>query len=79
VAKSPHPAAARLFEDWMVSKIGQQAVVDITNHTSTRPDVTNDTAVWDVTKWKPAWTSTDEDAAKFNSELAELKEALHAP
>ena len=51
VKKSPHPAAARLFVDWMVSTTGQKAVVDVTNHTSIRPDVTNDPAVWDEAKW----------------------------
>ena len=50
VKNAPHPAAARLFEDWMVSQEGQQAVVDVTNHTSIRPDVKNDTAVW---AWVP--------------------------
>ena len=47
VKDAPHPAAARLFEDWMVSKDGQKAVVDVTNHTSIRPDVKNDPSVWD--------------------------------
>src|SRR5215468_2088829 len=51
VAHAPHPAAARLFEDWMVSQDGQKAVVDVTNHTSIRSDVGNDPKVWDETKW----------------------------
>ncbi|QYN18981.1 hypothetical protein [Amycolatopsis sp. DSM 110486] len=30
VKNSPHPNAARLFDDWLVSKPGQEAVVKIT-------------------------------------------------
>jgi iron(III) transport system substrate-binding protein len=79
VKNSPHPAAARLFEDWMVSKEGQQAVVDITNHTSIRTDVTNDPAVWDPAKWKPAWGEPNLPAKTYNDELSEMKTALQAP
>jgi iron(III) transport system substrate-binding protein len=79
VAHAPHPAAARLFEDWMVSKEGQQAVVDVTNHTSIRTDVTNDPAVWDETKWPVAWGDPNLPSADYNNELNELKSALQAP
>jgi iron(III) transport system substrate-binding protein len=79
VKNSPHPAAARLFEDWIVSKAGQQAVVDVTNHTSIRPDVQNDPAVWDETKWPAVWGKPDLSGPAYNQELTELKSALHAP
>jgi iron(III) transport system substrate-binding protein len=79
VKNAPHQAAARLFVDWMVSKDGQQAVVDVTNHTSIRPDVTNDPAVWDESKWKPAWGDPNLPSAEYNRELAEMKQALQAP
>ena len=79
VKNAPHPAAARLFEDWMVSQEGQQAVVDITNHTSIRPDVKNDAAVWDPTKWTPAWGEPNLPAKTYNDELTEMKTALQAP
>jgi iron(III) transport system substrate-binding protein len=79
VRNAPHAAAARLFEDWLVSQAGQQAVVDITNHTSIRPDVKNDTKVWDESKWPPAWGKPNLPAADYNKELAEMKDALHAP
>ena len=68
-----------MFEDWIVSKTGQQAVVDITNHTSIRPDVTNDPAVWNETKWPAAWGKPNLSSADYNKELNELKTALHAP
>ncbi len=79
VKNAPHPAAARLFEDWIVSKAGQQAVVDITNHTSLRPDVKNDPAVWDESKWPAAWGKPVLSAAAYNKELDEMQTALHAP
>lgn len=79
VANAPHPAAARLFEDWMVSQAGQQAVVTVTNHTSIRTDVQNDPAVWDETKWPAAWGDPNLPAADYNKELAEMKSALQAP
>jgi iron(III) transport system substrate-binding protein len=77
VKNAPHPAAARVFEDWIVSKAGQQAVVDTTNHTSIRPDVKNDPAVWDPAKWTPAWGQPNLPAATYNQELNDLKTALH--
>lgn len=76
---APHPAAARLFENWMVSQAGQAAVIDTTNHTSLRSDVTNDPKVWDPTKWTPAWGNPDLPSATYNSEQQELDSALGAP
>jgi iron(III) transport system substrate-binding protein len=78
VASAPHPAAARLFVNWMVSKAGQTAVVDVTNHTSLRSDVTNDPKVWDPSKWSPAWGDPVLPSSSYNSELSELGQALHA-
>jgi len=79
VKNPPHPAAARLFDDWMVSQAGQTAVVDVTNHTSLRSDVKNDAKVWDPTKWQPIWGDPVLSADTYNSELNEMKTALHAP
>lgn len=79
VANAPHPAAARLFVNWMVSQAGQTAVVDTTNHTSLRSDVTNDPKVWDPAKWSPTWGNPTLPSSTYNSELAELGQALHAP
>jgi iron(III) transport system substrate-binding protein len=79
VKNAPHAAAARLFVDWMVSKTGQDAVVSTTNHTSIRPDVTNDPAVWDESKWPAAWGDPNLSSAEYNKELAEMKSALQAP
>jgi iron(III) transport system substrate-binding protein len=79
VRNAPHPAAARLFEDWIVSQVGQQAVVDITNHTSIRIDVANDPTVWDERTWPAAWGAPNLSSQRYNQELSEMKSALHAP
>ena len=79
VANAPHPAAARLFVDWMTSQAGQAEVVGQTNHTSLRSDVTNDAKVWDPTKWPPIWGNPMLPSSSYNTELSELQQALHAP
>ena len=79
VKSAPHPAAARLFVDWMVSKDGQTEVVDQTNHTTLRSDVKNDPTVWDPSKWTPAWGEPMLSPDDYNSELSEYDQALHAP
>ena len=79
VAHAPHPAAARIFTDWIVSQDGQTEVVDQTNHTSIREDVKNDPQVWDESKWTPAWGDPMLPADEYNAELKEFAEALNAP
>lgn len=79
VKKAPHPAAAKLFVDWMVSQAGQQEVVDQTNHTSLRNDVKNDTSVWDPSKWTPAWGTPVLSSDQYNKEVQDMKQALGAP
>ena len=73
---APHPAAARLFDNWLVSREGQQAIVDISNDTSLRPDVKNDASVWDPARWTPAWGNPSLTPDDYNTELAEMKSAL---
>ncbi len=79
IKNAPHPAAARLFTDWCVSKAGQQAIVDVTNHVSIRTDVKNDTAVWNPAQWQPAYGKANITAKAYNSEVAEMKSALGSP
>jgi len=74
---APHPAAARLFDDWLVSQAGQQKIIDLSDDTSTRTDVKNDASVWDPEKWKPAWSNPTLSPDDYNTELAEMKSALH--
>jgi iron(III) transport system substrate-binding protein len=80
IAKNaPHPAAAKLFEDWLVSQQGQQEVVSITDHTSIRTDVKNDTTVWDPSKWTPAWGNPMPTPTEYNQQVNQMKQALGAP
>lgn len=74
---APHPAAARLFDDWLVSQAGQQKIIDLSDDTSTRTDVKNDASVWNPQEWKPAWSNPTLSPADYNAELAEMKSALH--
>lgn len=78
VKNAPHPDAARLFVDWMVSKAGQQEVVDQTNHTSLRSDVTNDTTVWNPGQWQPAWGTPILSPAEYNQEVQEMNQTFGA-
>ncbi|MBO0748442.1 MAG: ABC transporter substrate-binding protein [Acidimicrobiaceae bacterium] len=75
---APHPAAARLFIDWLASRQGQQAVTDVTNHTSLHPAVKPDPKVWNPAKWPPAWGNPMLPADDYNSELKTLGDALGA-
>jgi ABC-type Fe3+ transport system substrate-binding protein len=76
VKNAPHPDAAMLFEDWMVSRAGQQAIITQTNHTSVRSDVTNPSAVWDPAKWRPVWGTPMLKPAAYNLEVQEMNQAF---
>jgi iron(III) transport system substrate-binding protein len=78
VRNAPHPSAAELFVDWMVSRPGQQAIVDTTNHTSLRTDVHNDATVWNPSEWPPAWGAASITSDQYNQYAGELKQALGA-
>jgi len=73
---APHPAAARLLDDWLVSKAGQTAIVGTTKQPSIRTDVANDPTVWDPTTWKPSFGQPLMSASTYNAELAEYQAAL---
>jgi iron(III) transport system substrate-binding protein len=75
---APHPAAAKLFMDWLMSQQGQESVVSITNHTSLDPSAKNDTSVWNPSKWKPAWSLPVITADTYDRYLQEYQKALHA-
>lgn len=74
---APHPDAAKLFIDWMESKTGQAAIVDVTKHLSLREDVSNDPTVWNPSTWPPAWVGAL-PSAEYNTDMSEYKQALHA-
>ncbi|WP_030903056.1 ABC transporter substrate-binding protein [Streptomyces sp. NRRL F-5126] len=76
--KAPHPAAAKLFIDWIMSKEGQRKVVSITNHVSLSDLAHDDPTVWNEKKWKPAWSTPVIEPDKYNILLQEYQKALHA-
>lgn len=47
VKNPPHPNAARLFEDWLLSKDGQEALLEIGDRSSSRLDVAGNPRVYD--------------------------------
>ena len=67
----PHPNAARVLLDWLLSKDGQQAIVDLTGRASTRPDVHNNPRIFD-SRW-PIHVVGTPDAARYNSLVGEFK------
>ncbi|MBM9503361.1 ABC transporter substrate-binding protein [Actinacidiphila acididurans] len=75
---APHPSAAKLFMDWIMSPQGQDSVVKITNHTSLSPAAANDPSVWNPAKWKPAWSMPVITADTYDRYLQEYQKALHA-
>lgn len=75
---APHPAAAEVFMNWLLSKQGQSAIINISGRVSLRPDVTPDPAAWNPAKWRPAWSQPSLDAATINSYNDELATAFHA-
>jgi iron(III) transport system substrate-binding protein len=79
VAKNaPHPAAAKLFLDWLESEQGQQAVVTVTDQTSIRSDVKDNPLVWNPAKWSPAWANPNTSSATYNTQVSAFQAALHA-
>jgi iron(III) transport system substrate-binding protein len=76
-ANAPHPAAARLFLDWIMSPEGQRTVVDVTNHTALGAVADNDRTVWNPAKWHPAWSLPVITADTYNAYLTEYQKALH--
>lgn len=76
VARAPHPAAARLFMDWLLSKAGQTAIRDISGRISLRDDIAKEGNAWNPSKWKPAWSDPSADTTTINKDENELKQAF---
>lgn len=75
MANAPHPAA-RLLDNWLVSKAGQEQIVATTKQTSIRDDVDNDPTVWNPDKWKPAFGQPMMKGDDYNTYLDEYEGAL---
>jgi iron(III) transport system substrate-binding protein len=78
VQGAPHPHAAELFMNWLLSQEGQQTLIDTSNRISLRSDVKNDPSAWNPDKWKPAWSLPGASPADFNTYTTELKNAFGA-
>lgn len=78
VKKAPHPSAAKLFMDWLLSPDGQRAIGTVSNRISLRTDVKVDATAWNPAKWKPAWSQPSLPTDRFNSYSSELRTALKA-
>lgn len=74
---APHPAAAKLFIDWIMSRSGQQQVVQISNHVSLSGTAHNPAAVWNPSTWTPAWSTPVIPADTYDRLLTEYQKALH--
>lgn len=78
VKNAPHPAAARIYEDWYLSQAGQNAMISAVGFTSLRSDADNDPAVWDPSKWQPVF-APEEPISVYNERLSQYKAAVKAP
>ncbi len=68
---APHPNAARVLLDWLQSKDGQQAIVDLTGRASARTDVHNNRRIFDPRA--PMHIVGTPDAARYNALVSEYK------
>jgi iron(III) transport system substrate-binding protein len=71
---APHPNAARVFLDWLLSKDGQQTIVDLTGRSSRVPGVHNNPRIWDPRA--PIHIVGTPDAAAYNALVSEYKTLL---
>jgi iron(III) transport system substrate-binding protein len=74
VRDAPHPNAARVLFDWLVSKDGQQYFVDASGRTSARTDVRNDPRVFDAKQ--PFFVVPAPDRERYNAMVRAYKTLL---
>jgi iron(III) transport system substrate-binding protein len=74
VANAPHPNAARVFLDWVLSKDGQQTIIDASGRPSARIDVKNNPNVFSP-KWAIHILGTP-DATKYKDLITQYKSLL---
>ncbi len=74
VAGAPHPNAARVFIDWLLSKDGQQTIIDVSGRPSARTDVKNNPNVFNA-KW-PMHVLSTPDQAKYKDLVSQYKSLL---
>jgi iron(III) transport system substrate-binding protein len=74
VANAPHPNAARVFLDWLLSKDGQQTIIDVSGRPSARTDVQNNANVFNARM--PIHILSTPDQAKYKDLVSEYKALL---
>ncbi|HXP94926.1 MAG TPA: extracellular solute-binding protein [Candidatus Binatia bacterium] len=65
VANAPHPNAARVMLEWLLSRDGQQLIVQVSGRTSARTDVANNPALFNAKL--PYFVVPSPDAAEYNT------------
>ena len=78
VRKAPHPNAARVLLDWLLSREGQQYIVDVSKQSSARTDVTNDVKVFDAAR-DPFYIIQPPDKAQYNATIGAYKAVFGSP
>lgn len=71
---APHPSAARVLLDWLLSKEGQQSFIDVSGRTSMRTDVRNDTRIFDPRQ--PYYILPPPDRASYKAAIAQYRQLL---
>jgi iron(III) transport system substrate-binding protein len=74
VKNAPHPNAAHVLLDWLLSKDGQQAFVDLSGRPSMRTDVKNRPGVYNPSM--QIHIVSTPDPAKYNTLVADYKALL---
>lgn len=78
VKNAPHPNAARVLLDWLLSRAGQQYIVDVSKQTSARSDVANNTKVFDAAR-DPFYINPPPERAHYNALVAAFKSVFGVP
>jgi iron(III) transport system substrate-binding protein len=73
-AGAPHPNAGRVLLDWLLSKDGQQAIVELSGRPSGRTDVQNNPNV--LSAKMPVHVLTAPDPARYRELVAQYKALL---
>jgi ABC-type Fe3+ transport system substrate-binding protein len=74
IANAPHPNAARVLLDWLLSKPGQQTIVELSGRPSARTDVQNNPNV--LSAKMPVHILTTPDQARYRELVSQYKALL---
>jgi iron(III) transport system substrate-binding protein len=74
VKNAPHPNAAKVLIDWLLSKEGQQYLIEVSDRPSSRTDVQNPPRVWNSSM--QFYMLPAADKARYNSVVTQYKAIL---